>query len=294
MPSVFDKDNDPLADQQALQRHIQMALAVQRPAGLKLDIAYQLVKRIFDPMVIHAERLPDRPCLFVGNHSLFALDGWILAPIMLTQYDRFLRGLGDRFLFASERLAETILNFGGVMGHPEVCSALMRHGHDLVVFPGGAHEAVKPAHQLYELQWKERYGFVKLAAQHGYTIMPFAMVGPDEFYDHLLEGEELPETRVGQLLQRLGVINDETRSDMLPPIPIGALGTLVPKPQRCYLGFAEPLDLADLQGKRLTKRRLQSVRSQVAERIEQQLAELLLTRERNKGDDALWRRILTF
>ena len=291
--SIFDKDNDPLAEEEALQRHISMALDVPEPRGLELEVSYRLVKRLFDPMIIGADNIPDRPCLFVGNHSLFALDGWVLAPVMLKELGRFVRGLGDRFLFASDRVGDRVLKAGGVMGHPEVCSALMQDGRDLIVFPGGAHEAVKPASEMYELQWKERYGFVRLAARHGYTIMPLGMVGPDEFYGHLMEGQDLPDSRLGQLLKSFGVLTDDTRSDLLPPVPVGALGTLFPKPQRCYIGFGEPIDLSAEKGKRLGKRRLQEIRGQVAEQIETQLAELLFTREQNKGGDSLLRRILT-
>ncbi len=291
--SILDKDSNPLADEEALERHIRLALEVPNPGGLELEFSYQVVKRLFNPMILGADNVPDRPCLFVGNHSLFALDGWVLGPLLQKELGRFIRGLGDKFLFASENVGDYVLKRGVVMGHPEVCSALMKAGCDLMVFPGGAHEAVKPASEMYELQWKERYGFVKLAAKHGYTIMPFGMVGPDEFYGHLLEGQDLPDSRLGQLLQRLGLLTEDTRSDVLPPIPVGALGTLIPKPQRCYIGFGEPIDLSAEKGKRLGKQRLQTIRSGVAEQIEIQLAELLFAREQHKGKDSLLRRILT-
>lgn len=179
------------------------------------------------------------------------------------------------------------------MGHPEVCSALMDAGEDVIVFPGGAHEAVKPASMKYELQWKERFGFVKLAAKHGYTIMPFGLVGPDEFYGHLIEGEDIPDSKLGQLLKRVGLLNDDIRSDVLPPVPVGALGTLFPKPQRCYLGFGEPIDLADYEGRTPTKREQRAIRDAVAEEIETQLAELFFTREQTRGEDGFLRRLLT-
>jgi 1-acyl-sn-glycerol-3-phosphate acyltransferase len=212
---------------------------------------------------------------------------------MLKELDRFPRGLGDKFLFANPGVGNFVLKRGGVMGHPEVCSALMKAGRDLIVFPGGAHEAVKPASMKYELQWKERYGFVKLAAKHGYTIMPFGLVGPDEFYGHLIEGQDLPESRLGGVLRRLGLLTDDTRSDILPPIPVGALGTWLPKPQRCYLGFGEPIDLARYEGRTPTKKEQQAIRGAVAEQIETQLAELLFTREQQRGEDSLLRRLLS-
>ena len=291
--ALFDKDNQPLGDEEALARHIEKALAVKSPRGVELEINYRLVKRLFKPLILGADNIPNRPCLFVGNHSLFALDGMVLGPVFVKELDRFPRGMGDKFLFTNPRVADYVLKSGAVMGHPEVCSALMKDRQDLLVFPGGAHEAVKPASEIYELQWKERYGFVKLAAQHGYTIMPFGLVGPDEFYGHYMEGQDLPDSGLGRLLKRLGLLNDDIRADILPPIPVGALGTPFPKPQRCYLGFGEPIKLAQYKGKTLTRKRLQTIRGQVAEQIETQLAELLFAREQHKGKDSLLRRILT-
>ena len=291
--SVFDKDKDPLGSKRALEQHIARALAVETPSGLDVELNYRIIKRLFNPMVVGAEKIPEQACLFVGNHSLFALDGMITGPVFLKELNRFPRAMGDKFLFGNSRVADFVMKSGVVMGHPEVCTALMEDRQDLLLFPGGAHEAVKPASEVYELQWKERYGFVKLAAKHGYTIMPFGLVGPDEFYGHYIEGQDLPDSALGRLLSRLGLLTDDIRADILPPVPVGSLGTPFPKPQRCYLGFGDPVDLAQYKGERLTKKRLHDIRTDVAEQIEMQLAELLFTREQHKGQDSLLRRLLT-
>ncbi len=291
--SAFSKDQQPLGDREALARHIEQALAVEMPGGMEIQLAYQFVKRLFNPMILGAENIPEQPCLFVGNHSLFALDGYIIGPLFIKELHRFPRGLGDKFLFANPKLGEFLLKRGGVLGHPEVCSALMKAGQDLLVFPGGAYEAVKPASRKYELQWQQRYGFVRLAAKHGYTIVPMGLVGPDEFYGHLMEGSDLPDSPLGHLLKRLGLLTEDTRSDILPPIPIGALGTLFPKPQRCYLGFGEPIDLSRYEGRTPTKKQQQAIRDEVADAIETQLTELLFAREQHRGDDSLLRRLLS-
>lgn len=290
---LFDKDNQPLDDKAELQRHIETALGVQQPTGLAASLWYQAIKRIFDPVVYGATNIPDRPCLFVGNHSLFALDGWVLGPIMQEELGRFVRPLGDKFLFTVPAIGDRLLHMGAVMGHPDVCAALMRDGQDVIVFPGGAHEAVKPSRDIYELQWKERYGFVRLAARHGYTIVPFGMVGPDEFYNHLIEGEDLPDSTLGYLLRRFGLLDENTRSDMLPPIPVGALGTLFPKPKRCYIGFGEPVDLSRFKGRTPTVKQQRTIRDEVAAEIETQLAELLFARAQQGNSDSLLRRLLS-
>ena len=135
--SVFDKDNKPLADKHALQDHIAKALAVTTPAGLDLEIVYRAVKYLFDPVVTGKENIPDRPCLFVGNHSLFALDGGVVTPLFLKEIRRFPRAMGDKFLFSNRTVGNLLLKNGVVMGHPDVCTALMEDKQDLLLFPRG-------------------------------------------------------------------------------------------------------------------------------------------------------------
>jgi 1-acyl-sn-glycerol-3-phosphate acyltransferase len=291
MSNVLDPANEPF-DKAGLARHIELALSVDEPRGALQEIGYRLVRRIFDPQLIDVENIPSRPCLFIGNHSLFALDGMVLLPVLWAEHRRFLRGLGDRFLW-HPTTEQVLLEAGGVLGHPAVCGALMEAGKDLLVFPGGAHEATKTAQQKYSLQWKDRYGFVRMAVKHGYTIMPFAIVGPDEFYGHLIEGEELPDTLLGRWLRRAGLLPENFRADLLPPIPVGALGSLVPKPQRCYIQFGEPVDLSEQAGRKLGKKALQGIRDEVADQIEAMITQLLLLREQQRGRDGLLRRLLT-
>jgi len=293
LAKTLDRNNAPLADEQALNAHIERVLAAKPLGGWELDVLHALVRRWFSPTLVGAQRIPEQPCLFVGNHGLFAVDGLIILPLMLREHTRFLRPLGDKFLFTQPQFASFLIRRGAGMGHPAVCSALMERGHDLLVFPGGAHEAVKRSTQRYELQWKERDGFVRLAASHGYTIVPFGMVGPDEFYDHLIEGQDIPDLALWQWLQRAGMLGENPRRDMIPPLARGALGTLLPKPQPCYLGFGEPLELADLRGKRVGRARLRGLRDEVAARINTEIARMLRLREQERNQHGLWRRLLS-
>ena len=38
---------------------------------------------------------------------------------------------------------------------------------------------------------RQRYGFVRMAALHGYNITPFGLVGPDDWFDHVVEGKDV-------------------------------------------------------------------------------------------------------
>jgi 1-acyl-sn-glycerol-3-phosphate acyltransferase len=286
-----DKNAEPYSGEH-LVRYIEKAMQVSPPNSKIRNFSYQIVKRMFQPDLINVENIPSQPCLFVANHAMYAVDGPIIGLPMLAEQSRFLRPLSDKFMWNSVN-ENLLLKQGVVIGHPEVCSALMEKGSDLLIFPGGAHEATKSADKKYQLLWKERYGFIKLAAKHGYTIVPTAIVGPEDFYEHMIEGEDLPQTLVGRTLTRLGIINENTRTDLIGPIPMGLFRTLIPKPQKCYLQFGEPLDLGLYKGEVLSKATMVDLRSQVASRINKMLESLLLLQDEEKSNTGRLRRLLT-
>ncbi|MFT7288453.1 MAG: 1-acyl-sn-glycerol-3-phosphate acyltransferase [Halieaceae bacterium] len=288
LKDVLSPQSNPLAEQEALREHINRALAVQPPADFEQKMIYRFAKLWFRPSLFNTERIPDRPCLFIGNHALFGFDGLVILPVMLEELGRFLRPMGDKFLFSQPALARGLLRRGATMGHPEVARALMAHEQDILVFPGGAHEAVKSSGERYQLQWKDRLGFLRLAAEYGYTIVPFGLVGPDEFYEYLMDS-----TEVVSLLQRLGLWTDSMRSDAIPPIPRGTLGTLMPRPQASFLSFAEPLSLPAPGKRPVGKQRLLAWRREVAQRIDHEIAQMLLQREQSRHKLGLLRRLAT-
>lgn len=267
-------------------------LAVEGPDEKSLERQYSVVKPYFSPTVVGLENIPDEPTLFIGNHSMFALDAVILLPTLFHETGRFLRGMADDIWFsgsAGRKMAAS----GMVLAHPDVCSALMEAGHDLLVFPGGAAEANKTAAERYSLVWRERYGFVRMAARHGYNITPFGMVGPDEGWDHLIEGHDILHSRLVKLLQSLGLVG-EIRDDILPPIPRGVFNTWIPKPQHCFLAFGEPVEVPDRRGKKGVSERIQkSIRKQTADSIKSLVDEMLEMRTLHRSEESALRRLLT-
>ncbi len=289
--STTDKDHVPYEGED-LQRYIDKMLSVPDPQATSRHWGYRLIKNLFDPVFVDSEKLPEQPCLFVANHSIYAVDGPIFGLPMQVEFDRFLRALSDKALWTEGR-EDFLLRQGAVLGDPDVCDALMENGKDILVFPGGAHEATKPLYEKYTLKWKDRTGFVRMAAKHGYTIVPTAVIGPEEFYSHLIEGEDLPDSRVGKLLTKLGVLDEDMRTDLLGPVPMGLFGTLFPRPHRCYVQFGDPVDLSEYTGKVPNKKTQNSIKAQVAEDIERMISALFLKRAQERPKDKLWRRLLT-
>ena len=119
------------------------------------------------------------------------------------------------------------------------------------------------------------------------------MVGPDDGWDHVIEGQDILHSRMIKLLQGLGLIGD-IRDDIVPPVPSGMFNTLIPKPQHCYLAFGEPIEVPDRRGKKGISKRIQkSVRKQTADSIESLVLEMLTMRTAGRSDDNIFRRLLT-
>ena len=70
-----------------------------------------------------------------------------------------------------------------VRGTRENVRVLMASGQHVLVFPGGAGEVFKGRGQKYQLLWKVRLGFARLAIEFGYPIVPFAAVGAEEMLE---------------------------------------------------------------------------------------------------------------
>ncbi|MEO1271431.1 MAG: lysophospholipid acyltransferase family protein [Myxococcota bacterium] len=193
--------------------------------------------RLTSPHWSGLEHIPDeRPLLFVGNHSLYAVfDAPVMCVGLYEKLGIVMRPLVDRVHFQMPLWRNFIQNFGFVNGTRAHCAALMETQQAILVFPGGSREASKRRGEQNTLVWGNRMGFARMAMAHQCTIVPFAALGMDDAYRILLDGSDLLRTPVlGSVLRRAGV-----RSDLLPPIVFG-LGPL-PYPNRLYFHFGAPI-----------------------------------------------------
>ncbi len=292
--NLFEKSDAAALSDAEVDATIEKARAVTQIGALGSRPVYRLIKRYFSPTVVGLENIPDEPTLFVGNHCLLGLDGFVVGPVLYYEAGRFVRMMGDNIWLQNDTVGNALIHSGMIPGHPRACAAMMDEGHDLLVFPGGAFESLKPASQKYTLQWRERYGFARMAAQHGYSITPFGLVGPDDFYDHVVEGSEFADSWPGKLLRRAGLLTDQWRDDLMPVIPRGLFSTLLPRPQHCYLAFGEPISAGGYRGrKNIPAPALKKLRQATADSIDQLLREMLLLRTQERGNDSILRRLLT-
>lgn len=263
------------------------------PTGPQVAAAAGLARAWFKPRFVGLENLPDGPALFIGNHAFMAIDAALFHLYLYYDHGRYVKGLGDKTLFANARYAAIAHAMGGVSGQAQIVERLMDRGKDLLLYPGGAYESIKPPEARYQLQWKTRYGFVRLAAAAGYTIVPVASVGPDEYYDHAISSEALLHSPLVRYLMKLGMIPADLRADLVPPIPTGVWGSLLPKPKTTYFAIGKPISLAQYKGQSLTARQLGTLRRKIAKAVEGEIGDLLLLREQERHRDGWLRRILS-
>lgn len=263
------------------------------PTAPQVALAAGLARAWFKPKFVGLENLPAKPALFIGNHAFMAVDAALFHLYLYYDHGRYVKALGDKTLFANARYAAIAHSMGGVSGQAPIVERLMARGDDLLLYPGGAYESVKPPEARYQLQWKQRYGFVRLAAKAGYTVVPVASVGPDEYYDHAMSSQALFHSAPVRMLVKTGLLPRDLRPDLVPPVPAGMLGGPLPKPKSTYFAIGTPIDLEQYTGKALSAQKLTSLRRQFATAIENEIAALLLLREQERHQDSWLRRLLS-
>jgi 1-acyl-sn-glycerol-3-phosphate acyltransferase len=201
----------------------------------RLALVVSPLARITQPRFYGIERLPDRGALYVGNHTIYSfLDLPFMIAELWTRRRILLRGLGDHAHYALP-VWRNLLELGGmVRGTRANVRALMAAGQNVLVFPGGAEEVFKRRGEKYKLLWKERLGFARLAIEFGYPVVPFAAVGAEEMLDVVVDERTPIVAQVSALTRRLVGLP-------LPPIARGIGPTLLPRPERLYFWFGEPI-----------------------------------------------------
>lgn len=247
----------------------------------------------FAPQVIGLDSLDvTRPALYVGNHTVFGLtDGVFLGVEMYLQRDIQLRTLVDELHMEVPLWRDWVQQIGFVKGSRENCTALMESGAHILVFPGGRREVCKNKGEAYKLRWENRHGFVRMAIQHGYDIIPVAGVGGEETYQILADSKDILKSPFGLALKATGAIERFFKGgDHLPPIVKGLGWTGLPKPERLFIKLGERIPTVHLRDAEVADDVLADVKGQVETAFEGLFDELHQVRK--ETSDEPWRLML--
>ena len=146
-----------------------------------------------------------------------------------------IRGLGEHAHYAVPIWRDLLAVGGMVRGTRENVRALMRERQTILVYPGGAREVNKQHGQQYQLLWRERIGFARLAIEHGYRVVPFAAVGADEMLDVIVD-------KATPIYGGFARIYEKLMGFPTPPIVRGVGLTPIPRPGRLYFWFDELIE----------------------------------------------------
>jgi 1-acyl-sn-glycerol-3-phosphate acyltransferase len=199
-------------------------------------------QRITQPKFYGIGNLPDDGSLLVGNHTIY---GFLDLPFMMAEvWERrriAIRGLGEHAHYAVPIWRDLLGSCGMVRGTRDNVRALMRDDQTVLVFPGGAREVNKRRGQQYQLLWGERMGFARLAIEHGYPIVPCAAVGADDMLDVIVD-------QTTPLYGQLALAYERVMGFPTPPVVRGVGLTPIPRPERLYFWFGEPIDTTRFAG----------------------------------------------
>ncbi|KAL3728166.1 hypothetical protein ACJRO7_032854 [Eucalyptus globulus] len=194
------------------------------------------------------------PVLLVGNHMLMGLEVFSLVEEFLREKNVAVRGVAHPMLFSSRTenlssefgLIDWMKAFGAVPVSGSNLFKLFSTKSHVLLYPGGAREALHRKGEEYKLFWPEQPEFVRMAARFGATIIPFGAVGEDDFAELVLDYDDF---------MKIPIVNDYIR-DMNRQAPRvregksgevaneqGFLPGILPRiPGRLYYLFGKPIE----------------------------------------------------
>jgi 1-acyl-sn-glycerol-3-phosphate acyltransferase len=203
----------------------------------------------FAPEVRGFDNVPtDRPVLVVGNHSGGATPPDM--PILFTRWwrergvDDPLYGLFHSFFINLPGVGKYVRRAGAIEAGPAAAEHVLRGGGNLVVYPGGDHEAFRPWGERNTIDFAGRTGFIKLALRTGVPIVPAVSCGAHETSIILTRGEKLV-----RFMPHLRPMRVKVSPIVLgPPFGISLGMPTFPLPAKVTVQLAKPIDFSDRFG----------------------------------------------
>ncbi|XP_010025088.2 LOW QUALITY PROTEIN: acyltransferase-like protein At1g54570, chloroplastic [Eucalyptus grandis] len=194
------------------------------------------------------------PVLLVGNHMLMGLEVFSLVEEFLREKNVAVRGVAHPMLFSSRMenlssefgLVDWMKAFGAVPVSGSILFKLFSTKSHVLLYPGGAREALHRKGEEYKLFWPEQPEFVRMAARFGATIIPFGAVGEDDMAELVLDYDDF---------MKIPIVNDYIRdmNRQTPRVREGQSGEvaneqsflpgILPRmPGRLYYLFGKPIE----------------------------------------------------
>ncbi|XP_048433090.1 phytyl ester synthase 1, chloroplastic isoform X2 [Pyrus x bretschneideri] len=270
---------------------------------LRLSTASVMLSTLEDGKIVRGlAGVPDEgPVLLVGNHNLLGLEVYSLVEEFLREKSIMVRGVAHPALFWGKHgnLAQFdyLKIFGAVPVTAKNLFKLLATKSHVLLYPGGAREALHNKGEEYKLFWPDQPEFVRMAARFGATIVPFAAVGEDDMLELVVDYNDL---------MNIPVVSDYLKAAKLDSIKIrdessGEVANIqlffpgiLPKiPGRYYCLFGKPIETKGKKEILKDKENANELYLQIQSDIENSLAYLIKKREedpyRNVFDRTVYR-----
>jgi 1-acyl-sn-glycerol-3-phosphate acyltransferase len=209
---------------------------LDRPAYERLLQRVSFLREWLQPTIEGIENIPsEEGALLVTNHGHFGIDLPVLLTLILEGTGRGVRSLSDRIVFATPFFRDLAHMMGAVEGEPTAAVRLLQDDQLVLVYPGGAKEALGDPKDAYRLQWESSHGFIRTALRAQKPIVPIAGLGNEELYVQVVSQERVRQSGVGRFISK--VLGDK----YVTPIYMG-LG-LLPFPAELHYIVGEPIRL---------------------------------------------------
>ena len=212
------------------------ALRLDRQAYERLLQRTSFLRQWLQPTIEGMENIPQAEgALLVTNHGHFGMDLPVLLSLILDGTGRAVRSLGDRVVFATPVFRDIVRAMGAIEGEPGTTVRLLQDDQLVLVYPGGAKEALGDPDAAYRLQWERSHGFIRTALRAQKPIIPVAGLGNEELYVQVVSQDRVRQSGVGRLISKF--LGDK----YVTPIYMG-LG-LLPFPTELHYIIGEPIHL---------------------------------------------------
>src|SRR3954467_1548323 len=190
------------------------------------------------------ERIPDSPVLLVGIHSgaPFVWDAWTVGVQWWRRFgdERPLHGTAHDALMALPGIGSYFRRMGVLPAAPDSIATALAAGHDVMLWPGGEVDSLRPWVKRDEAVLAGRTGFIKLAIRTGVPIVPISTGGGPDSMPVLSSGRRLAKVLQLDKIARIKIMPIGLSApwglapSMLPEIPL---------PTKIRTAFQEPVEL---------------------------------------------------
>ncbi|WCJ43271.1 Esterase/lipase/thioesterase family protein [Euphorbia peplus] len=201
--------------------------------------------------------IPDEgPVILVGNHMLIGAEIYSLVEEFLRQKKILIHGIAHPALLGEMFDNSTSDEFsprdcyqimGAIPVTPFNFFSLLSAKKHVLLYPGGAREALHNKGEEYKLIWPDEPEFVRMAARFGATIVPFGSVGEDDIISLDLDYNDLTKIPlVNDFIRdfgaKAGSVRDESKGEVANEgIYLPGLSPKIP-PGRMYSLFGKPIE----------------------------------------------------